>query len=283
MRSGAASTSAPASSPTAAFRSSRRSCKAIEGKGDAGAMVEEAVTADHVAQVVSRWTGVPVDRMLEGEKEKLLRMEEHDRQARRRPGRSRAGGLDRGAPRARRPAGSEPADRLVHVPGADRRRQDRADQGARRVSVRRRDRADPHRHVGIHGEALGRAADRRAAGLCRLRRGRRAHRSGAAAALSGDPVRRDREGAPGRVQRAAAGARRRAADRRAGPHGRLPQHADRDDVESRRRISGEPARGAGHRRGARSGDERGALARSGRNSSTASTRSSCSTGSSATR
>jgi ATP-dependent Clp protease ATP-binding subunit ClpB len=39
-------------------------------------MVEEAVTADHVAQVVSRWTGVPVERMLEGEREKLLRMEE---------------------------------------------------------------------------------------------------------------------------------------------------------------------------------------------------------------
>ncbi|MEI8146455.1 MAG: AAA family ATPase, partial [Alphaproteobacteria bacterium] len=32
--------------------------------------------ADHVAQVVSRWTGVPVDRMLEGEKDKLLRMED---------------------------------------------------------------------------------------------------------------------------------------------------------------------------------------------------------------
>ncbi len=48
---------------------------ATEGN-DKGAMVEEAVTADHVAQVVSRWTGVPVDRMLEGEKEKLLRMEE---------------------------------------------------------------------------------------------------------------------------------------------------------------------------------------------------------------
>jgi len=40
------------------------------------AMVEEAVTADHVAQVVSRWTGVPVDKMLEGEKDKLLRMED---------------------------------------------------------------------------------------------------------------------------------------------------------------------------------------------------------------
>jgi ATP-dependent Clp protease ATP-binding subunit ClpB len=49
--------------------------KTIEEKGAAGAVVEEAVTADHIAQVVSRWTGVPVDRMLEGEKEKLLRME----------------------------------------------------------------------------------------------------------------------------------------------------------------------------------------------------------------
>ena len=40
------------------------------------ALVDEAVTADHVAQVVSRWTGVPVDKMLEGERDKLLKMEE---------------------------------------------------------------------------------------------------------------------------------------------------------------------------------------------------------------
>jgi ATP-dependent Clp protease ATP-binding subunit ClpB len=39
-------------------------------------LVDEAVTADHVAQVVSRWTGIPVDKMLEGEREKLLKMEE---------------------------------------------------------------------------------------------------------------------------------------------------------------------------------------------------------------
>ncbi len=39
-------------------------------------MVEEVVTADHVAQIVSRWTGIPVDKMLEGERDKLLRMEE---------------------------------------------------------------------------------------------------------------------------------------------------------------------------------------------------------------
>jgi len=39
-------------------------------------MLEEAVTAEHVAAIVSRWTGVPVDKMLEGEREKLLKMEE---------------------------------------------------------------------------------------------------------------------------------------------------------------------------------------------------------------
>jgi len=39
-------------------------------------MAEEVVTPSHIAQVVSRWTGIPVDRMLEGEREKLLHMEE---------------------------------------------------------------------------------------------------------------------------------------------------------------------------------------------------------------
>ena len=43
---------------------------------DNSVLVDEAVTANHVAQVVSRWTGVPVDKMLEGEREKLLKMEE---------------------------------------------------------------------------------------------------------------------------------------------------------------------------------------------------------------
>jgi len=47
---------------------------ATEGQSVA-ALVEEAVTPDHVAQVVSRWTGVPVDKMLEGERDKLLKME----------------------------------------------------------------------------------------------------------------------------------------------------------------------------------------------------------------
>ncbi len=50
--------------------------KSMEAGDDKVAMVEEAVTPDHIAQIVSRWTGIPVDRMLEGEREKLLRMEE---------------------------------------------------------------------------------------------------------------------------------------------------------------------------------------------------------------
>ncbi|WP_333605133.1 ATP-dependent chaperone ClpB [Novosphingobium sp.] len=40
------------------------------------ALLREEVTEDDIAGVVSRWTGVPVDKMLEGEREKLLRMEE---------------------------------------------------------------------------------------------------------------------------------------------------------------------------------------------------------------
>ncbi len=39
-------------------------------------MIREEVTAQDVAQIVSRWTGIPVDKLMEGEREKLLHMEE---------------------------------------------------------------------------------------------------------------------------------------------------------------------------------------------------------------
>src|SRR5690606_14613943 len=38
-------------------------------------LVQDKVTAEEIAEVVSRWTGIPVSKMLEGEREKLLRME----------------------------------------------------------------------------------------------------------------------------------------------------------------------------------------------------------------
>jgi ATP-dependent Clp protease ATP-binding subunit ClpB len=50
--------------------------KQNEGAAASSVVAEEAVTANHIAQLVSRWTGIPVDRMLEGEREKLLKMED---------------------------------------------------------------------------------------------------------------------------------------------------------------------------------------------------------------
>ena len=49
--------------------------KIAETSGDA--LVQEVVDPEGIAAVVSRWTGVPVEKMMEGEKDKLLRMEEH--------------------------------------------------------------------------------------------------------------------------------------------------------------------------------------------------------------
>jgi ATP-dependent Clp protease ATP-binding subunit ClpB len=51
-----------------------RKLKAIDDRKDE-ALASESVTAENIAQIVSRWTGIPVDRMLEGEREKLLHME----------------------------------------------------------------------------------------------------------------------------------------------------------------------------------------------------------------
>ena len=58
--------------------------KELEGKTAAKEgqrMLQEEVTPDEVAEVVSRWTGIPVSRLLEGEKEKLLRLDQilHER------------------------------------------------------------------------------------------------------------------------------------------------------------------------------------------------------------
>jgi len=51
--------------------------EAGQGGAEGGAkLVNEAVTEEGIAAVVSRWTGVPVEKMLEGERAKLLRMEE---------------------------------------------------------------------------------------------------------------------------------------------------------------------------------------------------------------
>ena len=161
-----------------------------------------------------------------------------------------ARGRDRGFRRrpalpggALRPA---PADRLVYLRRPDRRRQDGARPGARGVPVRRRARDGSPRHVRVHGEALRRADDRRAAGLRRLRGGRPSDGGDPAAALLRRPVRRDREGASGRLQRAPPGPGRRPADRRQGPRRLVQEHRDHHDVEPRVAVD---RRGVGDERG----------------------------------
>ena len=156
-----------------------------------------------------------------------------------RPGRGDRGGRHGAAPLARRAAGPRSSDRLVPVPRADRRRQDRARPRARRVHVRLTGRDDPDRHVRVHGETLRLAARRSAPGICRLRGGRPADRGGAPPALLGRAAGRDREGARRRVQHAAAGDGRRPPDRWPGAHGRLQEHRPDHDLQ--------------HRGGARSG------------------------------
>ena len=85
---------------------------------------------------------------------------------------------DQALARRPRPAGS--AGRLLPVHRADRRRQDRARQAARAAP---RQRVHPLRHERVHGEARRRPADRRAAGLRRVRTGRPARRRRPAAPL----------------------------------------------------------------------------------------------------
>ncbi len=53
----------------------------VSGNGSKRRLLQEEVTADEIAEVVARWTGVPVSRLLEGEKEKLLRLDQilHER------------------------------------------------------------------------------------------------------------------------------------------------------------------------------------------------------------
>ena len=96
-------------------------------------------------------------------------------------------------------------------------------------------RADPLRHVRVHGAPRGQPADRRAAGLRRLRPGRPAHRGDQQEAARGAADGRDREGAPGHLQHPAAGDGSRHVDRQQRSQGGFPQRDHRDDHQRRSR------------------------------------------------
>ena len=190
-------------------------------KAKAG-MLEEAVTPEHIASIVSRWTGIPIDKMLEGEREKLLAMEKN--LGRRVVGQDEAlAAVSNAVRRARaglqdaaRPIGSflflgptgvgktELTKALAAFLFDDEQAMVRIDMSEymEKHSVSRLIGAPPG-YVGYdEGGALTEAVRRRP--------------------LSGDPVRRGRKGASGCLQRAVAGVGRRAPDRRAGADRRLP-------------------------------------------------------------
>ena len=203
------------------------------------ALLKEEIGEDDIARIVAKWTGIPVTRMMEGEIQKLVHMPERlkDRVV----GQDEAVRLVSNAILRNRAGLSDPNRPIgsfifLGPTGVGKTELVRAlaqylfddDKAMIRVDMSR-----------VPGEALGGAHDRLASRICRLRRGRPAHRTGAPPALLGGPVRRNRKGPPGRLQHAAADSGRRPPDRWPGPHGQLQQHRDRDDLQRGHRDGGE--------------------------------------------
>ncbi len=60
----------------AAEKEIRQESAALESESDGHRLIKEEVDADDIAEVVSRWTGIPVNKMMQSEREKLLHLEE---------------------------------------------------------------------------------------------------------------------------------------------------------------------------------------------------------------
>ena len=197
-------------------------------------LLRTQVGAEEIAEVVSRATGIPVSKMMQGEREKLCRwkiaciervvgQDEAVRLVSDAIRRSRAGLAD-----PNRPYGS-----FLFL-GPTGRRQDRTDCKALAEFLFDTEdaliRIDMSEFMEKHSVARLIGAP---PGYVGYEEGGVSDRSCAPQAVRGDPARRSRKGASGRLQCAAAGARRWPHDRRPGAHGRLQEHGDRDDVEPR--------------------------------------------------
>ncbi len=99
----------------------QRLAKALEAEKKPNQLLRNSVTEVEIAEIVSKWTGIPVSRMLEGEREKLLAHGRSARQARRGAGRGGQSGGGCDSPFACGTVRSESPQRIVHVPRADRR------------------------------------------------------------------------------------------------------------------------------------------------------------------
>ena len=172
-------------------------------------LLREEVTADEIAEIVAAWTGIPVSRLQEGEREKLLHLDEILRQ--RVVGQEEAVQLvteaiiraRSGIRDPRRPIGSFV---FLGPTGVGKTELAKTLASALFDSEENIVRLDMSEYQERHTVSR---LDRRAARLRGLRRRRPAHRGRAPQAVLGRPLRRDREGPSGRVQHPAAGSRRR--------------------------------------------------------------------------
>ena len=193
--------------------------------------LKEEVDAEDVAEVVSRWTGVPVTRLLEGEVDKLVRIEDtlHGRVV----GQDEAVSAVANAIRRSRAGLSDPHRPIgsflfLGPTGVGKTELARALAGFLFDDERAMVRIDMSEYGEKHNVSRLVGAPAR---LRRVRGGGPADRGGASPPLRRGPARRDREGPPRRVQHPPAGAGGRTPDRRTGPDGRLHQRGADNDVE----------------------------------------------------
>ena len=174
--------------------------EALNVKQQDGAILKEEVSDDEIAEVVSTWTGIPVQKMMQGEMAKLVDLEEklHERVV----GQDEAVSSVAGAIRRNRAGLSDP-DRpigsflFLGPTGVGKTELAKALAEYLFDSERAMVRIDMSEYMEKFSVA---APHRRASGVRGLRRGRPADRGRAPQAVLRGPARRDREGAPGRVQ-----------------------------------------------------------------------------------
>ena len=174
--------------------------KAIDVLDEAGAAQKllpddarpQSIGAAQIEQIVAKMARVPVQSVSSDDKRALAELDRRAEARDLRSGRPDRRGRVGDQAVALRAALAGEADRQLPVRRTDRRRQDRAGPSARADHGHR---VHPLRHVGVHGEARGVAAHRRAAGIRRLRGRRSADRRDPQVAACRAAARRDREGA----------------------------------------------------------------------------------------
>ena len=210
----------------------------LAAKQGGARLLRETVTSDEIAMIVSRWTSIPVSRLQEGEREKVLRLDQilHERIVGQDEAvqlvadaiiRARSGIKD-----PRRPIGSFI---FLGPTGVGKTELAKTLAAALFDTEENMIRIDMTR---VPGAPYRQPPGRRAARVRGLRGGRAVDGGGPPQAVLGGAVRRGGEGPRGCLQHAAAGAGRRAAHRRAGPHGRLPQRGHHHDLQHRLGVPG---------------------------------------------